>query len=64
MRLHVHRSPASDRARATTRTRTRVVCYRCEHEWDADKRPADADCYVCGAQSGSEDHVVIARRAP
>lgn len=57
----LRRAPSDDRARARVRSRVRVVCWNCEHEWDADKRAADAPCFVCGATSEGEDHVVIAR---
>jgi hypothetical protein len=40
-----------------------VICGNCEHEWDGDKRAADAACPRCGfdpsfLQNPGADHVV------
>lgn len=45
----------SNRGRSTTgEEAVVVVCWRCEHEWDGNKRPADARCQDCGADGSGE----------
>jgi hypothetical protein len=44
---------------------TAVICWRCEHEWDANVRAADAKCQACGADGdGHDGHVIRMEEAP
>ena len=40
------------------KTKITAICFNCEYEWDADILSVYADCPDCGAQIGSEDHVI------
>lgn len=36
-----------------------VICFNCEHEWDADKLSANSDCPKCGCPNKKDSNIEV-----